>query len=137
MEHHSAPTGLLRRSYRDGGKVKHDAGEPSMRCRPATSRAVARMARSLGFEEMLGPGCRERDIALGLITARVCAPASKLASLRWFEDTTLAADLGPATTGEAYAAMDWLLARQPRIEKQLDARYLGPEANPQKLAHCC
>ena len=155
---------LLRRSYRDGGKVKHEtlanlaalpeqavedlraslagktlveatAGMEITRSLPAGHvEAVARMARGLGFEKLLGPACRERDIAMALITARVCAPASKLASLRWFEDTTLAADLGPVTTDEAYAAMDWLLTRQPRIEKQLAARYLGPEANPQKLA---
>lgn len=155
---------LLRRSYRDGGKVKHEtlanlaalperavedlraslagktlveatAGLEVTRSLPAGHvEAVARMASGLGLEKLLGPACRERDIAMALITARVLAPASKLASLRWFEDTTLAAELGPVTTDEAYAAMDWLLTRQPAIEKKLAARYLGPEANPQKLA---
>jgi hypothetical protein len=72
---------------------------------------------------------------MGLITARVCAPASKLASLRWFEDTALTGRLGPVSTDDAYAAMDWLRARQEHIEKKLAARYLGdPESNPGRLA---
>ena len=41
------------------------------------------------------------------------APVSKLATTRWWADTTLGADLGidAATTDEVYAAMDWLLSR--------------------------
>lgn len=155
---------LLRRSYRDGGKVKHEtlanlaslpghavedlraslagktlveatAGLEVTRSLPSGHvDAVARMAAGLGFGKLLGPACRERDVAMGLITARVCAPASKLGSLRWFQDTTLAADLGPVSTDEAYKAMDWLLTRQPAIEKKLAARYLGPDTNPGRLA---
>jgi hypothetical protein len=34
----------------------------------------------------LTPG-RDRDIALALIIARVCRPASKLATTRWWTDT--------------------------------------------------
>lgn len=155
---------LLRRSYRQAGKVKHEtlanlaalpehaiedlraslagktliettAGLELTRSLPAGHiEAVARMAEGLGFARLLGRACREREVAMGLITARVCAPASKLASLRWFEDTTLAAELGEVSTDEAYAAMDWLLARQPGIEATMARRYLGPEANPEKLA---
>ena len=52
---------------------------------------------------------RKRDLAYGLIIARAVAPASKLATTRWWVDTTLGADLGisDATTDEVYAAMDW------------------------------
>ncbi|WP_372698808.1 IS1634 family transposase [Arthrobacter sp. JSM 101049] len=155
---------LLRRSYRQDGKVKHEtlanlaslpetaiedlraslagktlieatAGLEVTRSLPAGHiDAVNQMARGLGFESLLGPACRQRDVVMGLITARICTPASKLASLRWFADTTLATDLGPVTTDEAYHAMDWLLARQPAIESKLAHRYLGPDANPDKLA---
>lgn len=155
---------LLRRSYRDGAKVKHEtlanlaalpeqavedlraslagktlieatAGLEVTRSLPhGHVDAVYQMARGLGFESLLGPAGRERDVIMGLITARICSPASKLASLAWFEDTTLGADLGPVSTDEAYAAMDWLLARQPKIESALAHRYLGPAANPDRLA---
>src|SRR5207245_6431267 len=54
----------------------------------------------------------------------------------WWADTTLGADLGLADAGtdEVYAAMDWLLARQDRIEAKLAARHLNPTANPSRMA---
>src|SRR5512143_3593182 len=63
-----------------------------------------------------------------LILSRVVAPASKLATIRWWSDTSLGADLdlAGANTDEVYAAMDWLLARQTTIEKKLAARHLQP-----------
>jgi hypothetical protein len=74
----------------------------------------------------LGPACRQRDLALALIVARACRPGSKLATVRWWADTTLAADLGveDADTDDVYAAMDWLVDRQPAIQAQLAARHL-------------
>ena len=53
-------------------------------------------------------------------------PASKLSTISWWDDVTLGADLGVAgaSTDDAYAAMDWLVARQDDIEKQLAARHL-------------
>ncbi len=87
------------------------------------------MASQLGLRALLGPACRERDIAYGLILARAVRPRPKLATARWWSggDTTLGADLGvaDASTGEIYAAMDWLTARQRDIEKQLAARHLA------------
>ena len=84
------------------------------------------MASRLGLKNLLGPDCFERDLAYGLIIARAVAPASKLATTRWWADTTLGADLGIdcASTDEVYAAMDWLLSRQDAIEKKLAARHL-------------
>lgn len=156
---------LLRRSYRDGAKVKHEtlanlaslpehaiealraslagatlidatAGLQITRSRPAGHiDAVTRMARGLGIEKLLGPACRERDIVMALLCARICAPSSKLASLRWLKDTALGSQLGEVSTDEAYAAMDWLLQRQPAIERGLAARYLtDAQVNPQRLA---
>ena len=54
------------------------------------------------------------------------APASKLATTRWWADTTLGTDLGidGASTDEVNAAMGWLLARQGATEKKLAARRL-------------
>jgi hypothetical protein len=155
---------LVRRTYRDGGKVKHetlanlsalpgqavDAIEAALKGAPLVPAgqavsitgslphghvaAVAAMAGKLGLPALLGPACRERDLALALITARVVAPASKLATLAWWADTTLGADLGAASTDQLYAAMDWLAGRQDQIEAKLARRHLGPEANPSRMA---
>src|ERR1019366_5137692 len=88
------------------------------------------MAGKLGLRELLGPACRERDIAYALIVSRVVRPRPKLSTARWWADgdTTLGIDLGVAgaSTDEIYAAMDWLTFRQREIEKKLAARHLRP-----------
>ena len=98
--------------------------------------AVHAMARTPGLPALLGPAGRHRDIALAMIVSRVVSPGSKLSTLAWWGDVTLGPDLGvqDATTGEAYAAMDWLQARQDTIEKKLARRHLAPDANPQRIA---
>lgn len=98
--------------------------------------AVAAQAAALGLPALLGPAGRMRDLAMALIIARVCRPGSKLATTRWWQDTTLAEDLGltRVSTDEVYAAMDWLQDRQDAIEKKLARKLLGPEANPDRLA---
>jgi hypothetical protein len=98
--------------------------------------AVHAMARKLGLPALLGPAGPKRDLALALAISRVVAPGSKLSTLTWWDDTTLGADLGvaEASTGDIYAAMDWLAARQDAIEAQLAARHLAPAANPSKMA---
>jgi hypothetical protein len=157
---------LLRRTYRDGSKVKHEtlanlsplpeAAIEAVRAALAgktlvvageglevtSSRphghvaAVHAQAKALGLPGLLGSAGRERDIALALIIARVCRPASKLATTRWWTDTTLAADLGvaDASTDEVYAAMDWLAVRQDGIEAKLVRTHLAGAANPDRLA---
>jgi hypothetical protein len=99
--------------------------------------AVAGQAKALGLPGLLGPACRHRDIAYALVLARVVRPASKLATTRWWADTTLVEDLdlGEVGTDEVYAAMDWLLDRQDAIEKVLARRHLAPAANPTGLAY--
>jgi hypothetical protein len=150
-------TVLLRRSFRQDGKVKNEtlanlshlppevidlirealagrahviAGEgwEIERSLPHGHVAAAwAMAERLGLAKLLGPACAQRDLAMALIVARVCKPASKLATTRWWADTTLGADLalGDASTDEVYAAMDWLLSRQDRIEAALARRHLA------------
>jgi transposase len=86
------------------------------------------MAGKLGLRSVLGPPCPERDIAYALIISRAVRPGSKLSTVRWWNagDTTLAPDLGVdnATTDDVYAAMDWLLAQQKKIEGKLAKRHL-------------
>ena len=114
---------LLRRSFRDGGKIRHEtlgnvsalpaaalealraalAGETlvvagtGLELTRALSHghlaAVSVMAKTLGLRELLGPPCKERDIAYALILARVVHPRPKLATTKWWGDTTLVADL--------------------------------------------
>ena len=99
--------------------------------------AVAVRANQLGLPDLLGPACRERDIAYALILARVVHPRPKLATTKWWGDTTLAADLGLAdvSTDDVYGAMDWLGTRQASIEATLATRHLGAGANPAGLAY--
>ena len=156
----------LRRTYRDGATVKNetvanlsalpdhvidliDAGLKGRQLVPADEAvtitrslphghvaAVHAMAKELGLPALLGPAGRQRDLALALIISRVVKPGSKLATLTWWGDTTLGADLGVADAGtdDIYAAMDWLEHRQDAIEAGLAARHLAPEPNPSKMA---
>ncbi|MGB9304108.1 MAG: IS1634 family transposase [Mycobacterium sp.] len=156
----------LRRSFRDGGKVKHQqlanlsalpdaaisaieavlagatmvAAGDAVRIESSSPHghvaAVHTMAATVGLPALLGPACRARDLAYGLIVSRVLRPGSKLSTLAGWADTTLGADLGiaGATTDEVYAAMDWLGERQDAIEKQLAARHLAPAVNPSRIA---
>ena len=98
--------------------------------------AVHAMARELGLPALLGPAGLPRDLALALIISRVAAPASKLSTRTWWDNTTLGADLGvaDASTDDIYAAMDWLEHRQDAIEAGLARRHLAPQANPSKMA---
>ena len=89
--------------------------------------AILAMIRHLDLEAVIASKrCRERDLVVGMIVQRLIDPCSKLATTRAWHTTTLAEELGiaEATEDELYAAMDWLLARQERIEKKLAARHL-------------
>jgi transposase len=90
-------------------------------------RAVRLAMKQLGFERLLAPtASRERDLVVAMVTARIMAPHSKLATTRWWQTTTLPEEMGvaDATEDELYAAMDWLVPRQKTIEQQLAARHL-------------
>lgn len=54
------------------------------------------MAGTLGLPGLLGPACRERDLAMALVISRAVRPGSKLSTLTWWQDVTLGADLGVA-----------------------------------------
>jgi hypothetical protein len=87
---------------------------------------VHAMATRLGLPALLGPPCRERDLAYALIVSRVVRPKPKLSTLAWWHDVSLGPDLGVATASrnEVYAAMDWLAGRQDHIEAALAGRHL-------------
>jgi Transposase DDE domain len=115
---------LVRRTYREAGKVRHETlanlsalpaeavtaveavvkGErlvPAGQAAAITASlphghvaAVHAMAVKLGLPALLGPAGRARDLALALVISRAVRPGSKLSTLGWWGDTTLGADLG-------------------------------------------
>src|SRR6266496_9082 len=149
---------LLRRSYREGGKVRKEtlanlshlpeevielirgalrgqrylaAGETVMveRSLPAGHvEAALAMARRLELARLVDrQPSRERALCVAMIVQRVIGPGSKLAMSRAFAQSTLGDRLGVADADEdeLYDALDWLLARQPRIESALARRHLA------------
>ncbi len=93
--------------------------------------AVVGTARKLGLERLLDRRpSRMRSLAAAMIAARVLDPRSKLATARGLasetQTDTPGEELGAedATAEELYEAMDWLLRRQPRIERTLAARHV-------------
>jgi len=89
--------------------------------------AVRLAMKRLGFEKLVSPNSsRERDLVVAMVAARILEPDSKLATTRWWNNTTLPEDLGvdDANENELYAAMDWLVDRQGKIEQKLARRHL-------------
>jgi Transposase DDE domain len=80
----------------------------------------------IGLDRLLGPdGNRCRDLVLALLIGRILDPVSKLAAARTLSPDTASSSLGEAlglgdvADDELYAALDWLLERQPAIETAL------------------
>jgi transposase len=93
--------------------------------------AVILAMQRLGFPALVASkACRERDLVLAMIAARILSPHTKLATTRWWHTTTLADDFEVATASEddLYAAMDWLLQHQNTIQKKLASRHLGADS---------
>ena len=93
--------------------------------------AILGTIRNTGLDRILGPeGNRPRDLILAMIVNRIVAPASKLATARMLDEPTACAStgrvlgLGPVTALELYEALDWLLVRQPEVEKRLARKHL-------------
>lgn len=149
---------LLRRTYREGGHVKHETlgnishlpgsiiemiraalrGETWVRASDAFKivrslphgqvKAILGTVRRLGLDRLIASKrCRERDLVVAMIVERLLEGGSKLANTRHWHTTTLAAELSveDADADEVYAAMDWLLKRQGRIEKKLAEHHLS------------
>jgi transposase len=68
-----------------------------------------------------------RALVCAMVAARIVAPHTKLATTRWWHSSTLAEEFAVTAADEddLYAAMDWLLERQPAIQKKLAARHLS------------
>ncbi|MCP3882564.1 MAG: transposase, partial [Sulfitobacter sp.] len=93
--------------------------------------AVRDAMKQLDFDRLISARpCPERDRIIAMVAARILAPESKLATTRWWETTTLPQmlALGGSDEDDLYAAMDWLLERQERIEARLAKRHLREDA---------
>jgi len=89
--------------------------------------AILGMIEKLGLDTVIASKrCRERDLILAMIVERLIHPRSKLANTRQWNETTLSEELSVANVDvdELYDALDWLLARQSRIERKLASRHL-------------
>jgi hypothetical protein len=96
--------------------------------------AVLGSARKIGLDRLLAVGqapARLAALVLAMIVARVIDPASKLATARQLDTATATTSLGPlleldmVSERELYAALDWLLSQQSRIERRLAQRHLS------------
>ena len=96
--------------------------------------AVLGIARKIGLDRLLAAGqapARLAALVLAMILARVIDPASKLATARQLDAATATSSLGPllelgtVSEQELYAALDWLLSQQSRIESRLAQRHLS------------
>jgi Transposase DDE domain len=94
--------------------------------------AVLGTARQLGLDELIDPApSRHRDLVTAMAVAQVIAPDSKLAIARGLREETAASSLGEVLglgscdEDDLYAAMDYLAARQEKIQDALAARHLA------------
>jgi hypothetical protein len=94
--------------------------------------AVLGRLRTLPLDRLLGAaGERLGGLVRAMIVARLLTPAAKLATAKALSLTTAASSLaavlglGEVDVDELYAALDWLLERQPMIEAALAKRHLA------------
>jgi transposase len=96
--------------------------------------AALGLLRKLRLDRILSQGGRQpaRQVALttAMIVARLIDPASKLATARGLDGETATCslsevlELGRVDEQELYAALDWLVEQQERIEQALARRHL-------------
>src|SRR5258707_1098749 len=87
----------LRATLKGRTLVDAEAAFEAQRSVPHGDVAAAHvMATRLGLRDLLGPACRERDIAYALVLSRAVRPRPKLSTARWWAggDTTPGMDLG-------------------------------------------
>ncbi len=124
----------LRRALRGDAGAEVTGGRAEVvRSRPhGHVAAVLGTLRKLELDRLLASKrSRSRDLCVAMIAARVIDPRSKLATARGLAKATLQHTLAEllgvqdADADELYAALDWLLEAQPRVEKKLAERHLA------------
>lgn len=122
---------VIRRSLRGESLVSADEAFAIERSLPhGHVAAVLGTLRRLELERVLASRpSRERRLCAAMIAARVLDPCSKLATARGLGESAFTSlgevlDVAGADADDLYAAMDWLGARQERVEQKLAARHL-------------
>jgi transposase len=123
----------LRRVLRGEAVVEADKALEIVRTRAhGHVAAVLGTLRRLGLDTLIASKrSPERDRVVAMICARLLDPCSKLATVRELNSETLTStlgeclELGEISEDELYEAMDWLVARQERIEERLAKRHLA------------
>lgn len=124
---------MIRESLRGKLYVPVGEGFEAVRSKPyGHVAAVLGVVRKLELDRIISSTRdRNRDLVVAMVVARVLKPASKLATARQLNAeaalTSLgeALSLGQVSAKELYSALDWLLARQSRIENKLARRHLS------------
>ena len=122
----------LRRLLKDEPLVGRDDAFDIVRSLPhGHVAAVLGTLRNLRLDRLIDPApSPERARVLAMVAARILDPGSKLATARGLAEATArdtlaeTLGLGPLDEDDLYAAMDWLLERQDRIERRLAKRHL-------------
>ena len=89
--------------------------------------AILGTIRTLGLETLIASKrTRARDLVIAMIVDRLIHHSSKLGTTRLWKTTTLAEELSveDADVDALYDALDWLLARQAKIERGLAKQHL-------------
>jgi Transposase DDE domain len=123
---------LIRRRLSNGAPLDDGDGWQIVRSLPhGHVVATLETIRAIGLDNVLASrSCRERDLVLAMLIARILEPGSKLATARGLKEETASSSLaselhlGPIADKELYQALDWLHARQQRIENKLAAKHL-------------
>jgi len=93
--------------------------------------AILETIKKLGLDKIISEkSSRIRNLVVAMIVARIINPKSKLATARGFNSETCSQSLGQlldlekADEDELYNALDWLLEKQEKIEKNLALKHL-------------
>src|SRR5580693_6868511 len=136
----SPPAVLLRESYREGGKVRKrtlcnlsdwpTAHIEGLRGVLKGGTVIPAEQAAFTVIRSLPHGHVAAALGIALLVGRIIDPTSKLAAARSLSPATAASSLGEllglgdVDEDELYAALDWLLERQPGIEATLAKRHL-------------
>ncbi len=92
---------LVRRALRDETLIPAEAFEVVRSLPHGDTHAVVTAMQRLGFWRLLGSRpCPQADLVAAMVAARVVCPHTKLATTRWWQTRTLAEDLGVREASE-------------------------------------
>ena len=117
---------LKGKQYAEVGDI---LGDPIRSRHHGAVQAIRTAMNAIGLPRLVArERCPARDLVLAMVAARILRPNSKLATSRWWRNTTLPEEFGIAddiAADDLYAAMDWLDGRQEGIQGRLVRRWIA------------